>query len=708
MKIDLHVHTIKTKLDSSNRNIPSIEEFLNILNKSSVGIVAITNHNIFDDEQFNNIIEKNENDILFLPGIELSIRINKEIKHLNLIFDPKYKNDLIEFIKENKINDREFKAIEIEKVLEEFGNSDKCIFLLDYKNNRKFSEDEINKYFKNEKFSSVFLLDINNEKSFDFFLYWNENSLIGSDNHDWETYFEKSHKLVEYNGLISNFKDLYDIFSDKTTYLFFKQHNLIENFEIKLYDKKRKKIISYIPNIKLIKQGVNVIFGPKASGKTSLLEELYNELKVDESKKIILNTGEEADKNIILSKISNESIDSFKQEKTKINEKFDDILSFNEKLNNRSTMKDFHYFITNKKIGKNKLINLKIEQYQDHLYKSNIKKILKNYNEIISEYKAINKECFFDDHINSIKELIKKLKEKYIELNFLNWKVKIRNKTIETIKEITKVHKQEYSKVWTFGLKEKFTKRKQLKEKIDSLNGYINNLKKEKVLKSINVPIENSEKLRKWNIIAELKFGWKDGEKNKFNKNTADYRNNIGKLLKIKNFEPVEKLIQDLNANKSDDLFKIDYYFKCEEDENKEPSSGELSFIRLMNELEKEGMEYFFLDEPETHLNNNFISNQILDKIIELSKNKKTFIISTLNSVIGINTHPMNYILRETINIEYNGVICNETWYGNISEGFLISCYNQNNKIPINAKILEYFEGKENLYKYRKKVYGVE
>ena len=712
MKIDLHVHTIKTKLDNSNRNIPSVEQFIAILNKSNVGIAAITNHNKFDMKQFNEIVSKNINKILFLPGIELNVKLNDSVKHLNLIFDPKHVDELINFINKNKIDDDKFTSIEIEKVISELGNSNKCFFCLDYKNDKKFTKEEIKKYFvDNNNFSSAYLLDISKEKLFDFFLYWNENSLIGSDNKDWKTYEQYSNKLVEYNNLIKDFSDLYDIFKNNFTYNFFKNHNLIENFnnnEIILYNenKKGKPVeVSYIPNIKLVKSGVNVIFGPKASGKSSLLKSLYKNLKVDESKKSYFDAVDTINEEKVIKSIVNDN-DFFEIEKNNFNEELKEILKYSENIEYRSTMKDFFYWIKNKKIGKNNLINIEDKRELAPKNNGDIKKIVESFKQIIKKYIEINDGNVFDSDIELINQLIINLKNKYIDINLLYWKFNFRSKTTQIIKNISKNHKQEYSKIWTFGLKEKFLFRKNLLSKIIKINNLFKNNNTIKKIEEIYVPIENSEKMRKWNIISKLNLGWKSGEKNHFDSRTSTYRNNIEKLLKTNNYASSIKIIEELNKNKSEDIFKLTFHFECDGDENRKPSTGELSFIKLINELKKDKIEYFFLDEPETHLNNNFISTHVLSKIIKLTKNKKTLIISTLNNILGINTNPMNYILRETININYKDYKCNETWIGNISERYLTSCYDETRKLNINEKILEYFEGKRELYNYRKKVYG--
>ena len=73
MKIDIHTHTRKCKMgDAPTREITP-EAFCETLMSTEVGIIAITNHNFFDLEQFNEINTKIGADAQVWPGIELDV-----------------------------------------------------------------------------------------------------------------------------------------------------------------------------------------------------------------------------------------------------------------------------------------------------------------------------------------------------------------------------------------------------------------------------------------------------------------------------------------------------------------------------------------------------------------------------------------------------------------------------------------------------------
>ena len=88
MKIDIHTHTKKCKSgDAPTREIaPSV--FRDALLSTDVGIVAVTNHNVFDLNQFEEILTAIDNEIQVWPGIELDVLEDGSRGHLLVIVPP--------------------------------------------------------------------------------------------------------------------------------------------------------------------------------------------------------------------------------------------------------------------------------------------------------------------------------------------------------------------------------------------------------------------------------------------------------------------------------------------------------------------------------------------------------------------------------------------------------------------------------------------
>ena len=74
MKIDLHCHTKRIKSgDGSGRNVTK-ELFCKKIFDADVKIVAITNHNAFDKEQFFEFKDAISENCQLWPGVEIDIQ----------------------------------------------------------------------------------------------------------------------------------------------------------------------------------------------------------------------------------------------------------------------------------------------------------------------------------------------------------------------------------------------------------------------------------------------------------------------------------------------------------------------------------------------------------------------------------------------------------------------------------------------------------
>lgn len=71
-KIDLHVHTIKTISDSEFQF--SMHSLISYVKEMQIDAIAITNHNLFEKKQFEEICDAL--DIIVFPGIEINIGVN--------------------------------------------------------------------------------------------------------------------------------------------------------------------------------------------------------------------------------------------------------------------------------------------------------------------------------------------------------------------------------------------------------------------------------------------------------------------------------------------------------------------------------------------------------------------------------------------------------------------------------------------------------
>ncbi len=73
MKIDLHTHTKKCKSGDAHTREIAPADFCEILTSTEVGIITITNHNVFDLIQYQEIEDGLPEGVQAWPGIELDV-----------------------------------------------------------------------------------------------------------------------------------------------------------------------------------------------------------------------------------------------------------------------------------------------------------------------------------------------------------------------------------------------------------------------------------------------------------------------------------------------------------------------------------------------------------------------------------------------------------------------------------------------------------
>lgn len=105
MKIDIHVHTKKTKQgDSTERNVEA-KRFHDIISSTEVKIVAITNHNVFDLVQYEEFVKEVGDDFQIWPGVELDVIGDAGGRgHLIVVVSPERAEDLENTIREVSSN----------------------------------------------------------------------------------------------------------------------------------------------------------------------------------------------------------------------------------------------------------------------------------------------------------------------------------------------------------------------------------------------------------------------------------------------------------------------------------------------------------------------------------------------------------------------------------------------------------------------------
>lgn len=619
-KIDFHIHTKATISDSPfDFDMDVLKEYVNSL---SLDAIAITNHNIFDLNQYNVIVSELTETLVF-PGIE----INLENGHVLVIAPIDKLNEFEQKTKEvtNLINENT-DSISMGELFSIFGELKSYLVIPHY-----YKKPKIGKGLLNDLGEYIEAGEVQSPKS--WALCQKENGLTPVIFSDFRC--AKYEKEKEKLGLPSRYTYLK---CDELT---------IPRIKLALKDKNnvsldidnQKNVFQLLPDGTTASNGLNVVMGKRSSGKSHTLNTIHNAYG-GESMKYIRQ----------FDLIKNSSDEMFKQ----IIEREQDE-------------------VTNKYFGELKQLITYISQFNRERNITNIG----NYIESLKNY-AINKEK--DDIYSKVNLFTETLLNEF-NLEKINDLI---NSFITIIEDeeydnivSSRVNKDDL-KIIAIELVKIYTIKRINNHCIEETNNIINDIKKKLGQNSSLNPIEEVDFKEEFTLIVI---------ENKFNqlielgayRRIVDARQRFDFIIEAE----VSKIscASDLNKysgskNTSDlfyeDLTPFQYYQKIIKERsrfnlsleriytafwklsysvknnfNKELSGGEKAEYNLLAELE-DSFKYdiVLIDEPESSFDNEFIKNNVIKSIKEISKKSTVFVV-THNNTIGLLLEPDNIIYTE-------------------------------------------------------------
>lgn len=281
MKIDFHSHTKKTKKDVKNSKrelkLDQYEKYIELRKNNNVGVIAITNHNFFDLEQYEKLEKLAGEDIMFLPGVELDVFNEKTNKKYSIVIlcNPIFSDQFNEFIlniSKNYLDKNEY--INLEELFFEIDNLNEIDLMFSTPLGKADSEKKIdkNEYEYIDKYcikkNFMHLAEVSNLAKDNAKVFSNNDLIVvsGSDSNDAiDIDYEKLRDYKFVDGPLLGFNGL------KKMLEIHKIHNINNNEkdeeEIKIIEKDDKF------NIRVSK-GLNLILGSYASGKSSILKQI--------------------------------------------------------------------------------------------------------------------------------------------------------------------------------------------------------------------------------------------------------------------------------------------------------------------------------------------------------------------------------------------------------------------------------------------------
>jgi hypothetical protein len=266
VKIDIHTHTKKCKTgDAATREIRP-EDFCETVLSTDVGIIAVTNHNVFDLHQFEAIrIGLNEQAQVW-PGIELDVLHGQSRGHLLVIVSPKLAGEfskVVDLFTKNSTADS-FTAT-IEEILKAF-EALHPLYVAHYKQKRPAISDEVLDVLVNGTARPECVIkEVTNSISAGIYISHGHSSIYGSDIHDWAKYKEVSGELPELRLPVNSFEHFCLLLKkDPTTINTVLDKKTAEELVLRPFGDDTVLTLKAFNDI-------NIIFGPKGTGKSCIL-----------------------------------------------------------------------------------------------------------------------------------------------------------------------------------------------------------------------------------------------------------------------------------------------------------------------------------------------------------------------------------------------------------------------------------------------------
>lgn len=612
-KVDLHIHTVPSISD--REFFFSLNSLKDYVEKLEIDCIAITNHNLFDKSQFEQIAS--ELSIKVFPGIEIDL----EAGHILLISE---NEDLEDFaIKCKSVTDlikTKSDYISYEQLIEIFPLLSKYLLIPHYDKKPNIKPETLAKLGEN-----IFCGEVTSIRKFKACLTESDKlvPVIFSDC-----------RFVEDMPSYSTRQTFIDAADDSLTAI---KGCLFDKNKVYLSKEEGNEFFQATDDGIILSTGLNVIIGERSTGKTYTLEKIINgfeNVKYIEQFSLLQN-DEEKFKELVTTRHSLVSENYLKEFK-------DVIYSVNEvdiKTNNQNIEK---YLESLKKFASesDKLDSFsKCKLYNETKFElddlDNLKSLIKATKLLLanSEYKSIINKHIPDNNLKSLfMELIETCKEKHIKnlekgfINDLTERIKddLKIRSSSTSVEDVDFHKVQIDKI-----------------KVDKFDEISKKLQTEKTI--------DSKEIRGFKVIAKTKkytgaiqLQRKSKSRLTFSDAFSNYNNPYKFLVSLRNID-----IEETDYYK----YFVDIEYKTLNKHGFPVSGGERSEFNLLHEI-SDALKHdiLLIDEPESSFDNIFLKNEVNELIKEISKEIPVIVV-THNSTIGASIKP-DYLVYTTKIIE--------------------------------------------------------
>ncbi|MEZ9299333.1 hypothetical protein AB4168_12585 [Vibrio splendidus] len=712
MKIDIHVHTKKTKQGDATTREVLPENFARIVQSTDVKILAITNHNVFDLEQFNQMEEKLDGSAQIWPGVEFDVLDDERRSHLIVVVSPQNRvkfSEIVNHVTEGKTPDSFI--ISIEDTVNFFDELDP-LYIAHYMGKKPdMSEETIGKLLSGGVNPKRVIKEATNSISAGIFIAHGHSSMYGSDVQDWANYTQEAKSLPELRLPVDSFEHF--------CLLLEKDVSTIDT----AIERKSSEELTLIPfedetKVKIkVFNDINIIFGPKGTGKTKILKSIakfYSNRGVQaslfESAPDKLADRFDIKGDNVKSIVDLSGIDCCNEEVRRIKKsKETDITSLNKYVeffnseNKNKNAKKMKVKDLPKLISENS--DSKFNEYQD-AYK-NIHDMLAflKQNGPVNEVTNEQERTQLRESLNYVSS---KLREGAWEL-YSDWKSsQLTDSISKRFREEVTRKTGERSKPSGTGFKEFATNRINIEKDARKILRNIGKAIKDEVEKVGMLGPEKGE----LKCATSFRFQQGDIHDAKYLSMTSMRKTDQKEFVQMVKditekstsddlFDSVTQLNEILDIDKIKSLSDLLLFWRrfTLRGEQYSPSNGECSMLNLHNELDEE-KEIYILDEPERSLGNEYINDVIIPLINDKAVQGKIVFISTHDANVAVRTLPYNSIYR------CHDIDGYATYVGNPFSNSLVHAVDKSKHLDWKKISMKTLEGGQSAFGERGKIYG--
>lgn len=706
MLIDLHCHTKAIKRgDGKKRNVDAAT-FVSRVSRAGVGIVAITNHNAFDLDQYNEFVCAANGAFQIWPGVELDVTSGAEGSHWHMLVvcSPINAHVLDGIIKKLlsglSPNDCLLKFSDVKAAFQGID----ALFISHCHDKRPFvREAELKEIFNAENGPWNYFFEPRTLITVGIMASHGWNMMLGSDIKDWTKY--PNCELPQLRLAVDSFEQFVLLAKRDSPTI---QTILEKVSPVPMVAHPHADVDVKLPIFK----EVNVIFGQKGTGKSEIAKSLKNSV---EAQGLTCSSYLGNQKSSQFDALLN--VKAVPREPSSLGlEDFKDSVEKICNLEERTPIPLDGFIDWAKTEGNNeKKSRFSISRCMDLPVRSSddYERHSKNYSDVAAFADNVGNGTYLEylsaEDSSSLNLLLSKLQNKTIDKRNSEYVCRkselLANKSLHILKmEIDRKSstKSIPGSVGYFAFaRERLALmravrdiKETLKPKEQKSYDYLGRFDDKGVVNLVTAYrlLEPDSRSKEFiNKISELKE-WKkhfdalsnsfeSGDVAKCRSDFSDYVTQTG-IESVNDFIGVRRFVELASTG-------IPY----------DPSDGEKGILLLERVLNQEA-DWYVLDEPEAGMSNSYIDGVIRPLVVKLGKAGKTVVIATHNANLAVRTLPYSSIYRE----HQNGQVY-KTYIGNPFTDKLVNIDDSSDDVPWSGKSMEVLEGGEEAFFERMRIY---